>query len=210
MSDSQGGAVGALRRFVRRGARGSVASAERCELCAATLGADHPHLLATKDRRIACACAPCALLFADGANEPNGARGAGRFLGIPGRARSLPLILDDATFTALGVPIGLAFFVQRAGEEAPLAVYPSSGGPVESPLAADVWARLVERQPSVGALRVEVEALLVDRRRALAFAAPIDVCYRLCGVVRLHHRGVSGGPELDRALDAFFQELRGG
>ena len=36
---------------------------------------------------------------------------------------------------------------------------------------------------------------------------PIDACYRLVGLVRLHWRGFDGGSEAWRAIDAFFDEL---
>ena len=49
-------------------------------------------------------------------------------------------------------------------------------------------------------------------RRARAGApcllVPIDACYRLVGLVRLHWRGFDGGSEAWAAIDAFFAELR--
>ena len=37
---------------------------------------------------------------------------------------------------------------------------------------------------------------------------PIDACYRLVGLVRLHWKGFDGGTEAWQAIDGFFDELR--
>ena len=55
--------------------------------------------------------------------------------------------------------------------------------------------------------RPDVEALLVDRRPAGGFAChlvPIDACYELVGLVRLHWKGFDGGQEAWKAIEAFF------
>ena len=36
---------------------------------------------------------------------------------------------------------------------------------------------------------------------------PIDACYRLVGLVRMHWRGFDGGSEAWAAIDTFFAEL---
>jgi hypothetical protein len=38
--------------------------------------------------------------------------------------------------------------------------------------------------------------------------APIDRCYALVGLVKLHWQGISGGTELGVAIEGFFDELR--
>lgn len=48
----------ALRRFAK-----PRAPVERCELCDAPLADEHAHLVEPADRRLICACDPCALLF---------------------------------------------------------------------------------------------------------------------------------------------------
>ncbi|HEX8896401.1 MAG TPA: DUF5947 family protein, partial [Terriglobales bacterium] len=40
------------------------------------------------------------------------------------------------------------------------------------------------------------------------YIAPIDACYRLVGLIRLHWHGLSGGEEVWREIDNFFAELR--
>jgi hypothetical protein len=58
-------------------------------------------------------------------------------------------------------------------------------------------------------MQPDVEALLLNRcgARRLAYVAPIDACFGLAGVIRLHWRGLSGGPEVWREVDAFFARL---
>jgi hypothetical protein len=38
--------------------------------------------------------------------------------------------------------------------------------------------------------------------------APIDRCYVLVGLIKARWEGISGGPELERAVTGFFDELR--
>lgn len=193
MTAALGASLRALRAFA------SVkAPAQRCSLCGAGLepDPDHEHLLAP-GAHVLCACSACAA-------APAGLRP------IPRGVSQLPgLVLTDADWTRLGVPVRSAFFVKVAGGGG-FAVYPSPAGPVRSALASDAWEGLVHRAPAVAGLATEVEALLVIdvEERQAAFTAPIDVCYRLCGLVRSHWRGVSGGPELWAALDGFLAELR--
>jgi hypothetical protein len=40
------------------------------------------------------------------------------------------------------------------------------------------------------------------------FVVPIDVCYRLVGLIRIHWRGLSGGTEVWQEIGKFFTELR--
>jgi len=56
-----------------------------------------------------------------------------------------------------------------------------------------------------------VEALLVNRVRGTRehFLVPIDECYRLVGLIRMHWRGLSGGREVWEEIEQFFEELRG-
>jgi hypothetical protein len=53
-----------------------------------------------------------------------------------------------------------------------------------------------------------VEALLVNRARGTRqhFLVPIDDCYRLAGLIRTRWRGLSGGEEVWKEIDRFFEE----
>ena len=56
----------------------------------------------------------------------------------------------------------------------------------------------------------EVEALLVNRLsgKHLYYLVPIDQCYRLSGLIRLHWRGLSGGSEVWEEVGRYFDRLK--
>ena len=93
----------------------------------------------------------------------------------------------------LGVPVDMAFVVR---------VDRTFEGLLSQPGRADRVAAGVE--PPVE-LADDVEALLVRDDRA--WIVGIDVCFALVGLVRTHWRGITGGVEVRRELDAFFEGL---
>ncbi|HLH16870.1 MAG TPA: DUF5947 family protein [Bryobacteraceae bacterium] len=186
-----------LRRFL------PAKRAARCELCGADLAAEHGHLLETAARRLVCACEACGVLFAH--------RGAGGYRRLPRRVRWLPdFCLTDAEWEALGIPIGLAFFVPHSATGRVAAYYPGPAGPVESLLGLESWAGVAARNPVLTELEPDVEALLANRIGGAReyCTAPVDRCYELCGLIRMHWRGLSGGEEMWREIAAFFARLR--
>lgn len=188
----------ALRRFTR-----PETPAERCDLCGADLPAEHEHLAEPAARRLACACGPCALLFA--------AQEAGRFRRVPPRLERLAdLRFPEDRWSGLGVPVRLAFFYRSSPAGGVVAVYPSPAGPLESPVDAAAWDALVTDNPTLSDLAPDVEALLVNRVNGAddAFRCSLDRCYHLIGLVRAHWRGMTGGPELWRAVEGYFARLR--
>ena len=60
--------------------------------------------------------------------------------------------------------------------------------------------------PVLAELEPDVEALLVNRARGARehWLVPIDDCYALVGLIRTRWRGLSGGEEVWREIDAFF------
>jgi len=105
----------------------------------------------------------------------------------------------------LAIPIGIAFFVKHSvtDREEPqlIAYYPSPAGAVESLLSLESWGELNNFQ-------CDVEALLVNRTTRESFVVPIDECYRLVGLIRLHWRGLSGGPDVWRGIQSFFEGMK--
>ena len=97
----------------------------------------------------------------------------------------------------------------RAAEKI-IAVYPSPAGPIESLLELDAWQAIAADNPRLGDLQPEVEALLVNRLRGehLYYLVPIDQCYRLSGLIRLHWRGLSGGSEVWEEVGRYFDRLK--
>ncbi|WP_055525552.1 DUF5947 family protein [Streptomyces graminilatus] len=177
---------------------------ERCELCAATVEAGHRHLVDTEKRALACACTPCALLMA----QPGAA--AGRFRTVPDRYLTDPgHRLDESTWDALQIPVGVAFLFRNAALDRLVALYPSPAGATESELDPATWTSVLGGSPLAGLLQPDVEALLLRRTegRFECHLVPIDICYELVGRMRLLWQGFDGGAEARAALDAFFAEV---
>lgn len=191
-------ALASIRRFV-----GTRSAREHCSLCHVELADEHPHLVETATRRLACACDACALLF-DGPN-------AVRFRRIPRRVQALPdLRLSDTAWDALQLPINLAFFVQSTPAGCVVALYPSPAGAAESLVASQAWDALADENPVLREFEPDVEGLLVNRLGDAReyYRVGIDACYKLVGVIRTHWRGLSGGAVVWGHVAGFFDTLR--
>lgn len=170
---------------------------ERCELCATPVPREHPHLVHVTDRRLLCSCGPCAFLFDD--------PGAGAHRRVPDRYLVDPgFALDDGHWDALQIPVGMAFFLHHSVRGELVAFYPSPAGATESELPPASWSQV---SPLVAELVPDVEAVLVRREPPTCLLVPIDACYRLVGLVRLHWRGFDGGAEAHAAIDGFFDSV---
>jgi hypothetical protein len=169
-------------------------AAERCSLCRQVLAPQHDHLIDPRTRRILCSCQACAILF----NNP-----AAQYQRVPKRVRFLPdYSITDAEWDALMIPIGIAFFVKQSASNRIAAYYPSPAGPVESLLPLDTC------HSAFNQIEADTEALLVNRAARESFIVPIDECYRLVGLIRQHWKGLSGGAEVWRQIQLFFQEMK--
>ena len=189
---------------VQRFARPREVAEDRCELCSASIAADHRHLVEPAKRRLLCVCRACATLL--------GNRDDNRYREVPEAVRQLEnFCMTDSDWEAFGIPIGLAFFVHSTPDKRIVAFYPGPAGPTESLLDLQAWARLVASNPVLAELEPDSEALLVNRVRNAReyFQAPIDRCYALVGLIRTKWRGLSGGDEAWTAIDGFFAGLRG-
>jgi hypothetical protein len=199
----EGTVVRALRRFLVT----DPVPAEvelRCELCATPLPPEHPHLVQVAQRRLLCTCGPCGVLF------DNPGAGGGGYARVPDRVLTDPgSTLTDAQWDALQIPVGLAFFLHNSVRGAVVACYPSPAGATESELTLTAWADGIGASGLAAQLVPDVEALLVRREPRTCLLVPIDACYRLVGLVRLHWRGFDGGQEAWAAIDDLFAELGG-
>lgn len=199
-NNSPQSAINVLRRFVRPRA---TAAAERCDLCGAEVPEEHSHLFEPPTRQLFCSCAACAILFS-GQTET-------KYRRVPRRVRYLAdFRLSDAQWESLMLPIGMAFFFHSSPAGKTLALYPSPAGATESLLDLSAWAEVVEENPVLRELEPDVEALLVNRVRGAAdyYIAPIDECFKLVGLLRAGWRGLSGGTEVWRGIEAFFAGLK--
>ena len=109
------------------------------------------------------------------------------------RMKLIPADVRRVEAVDLGVPVEMAFVVRVDGT--PKAFYPSPVGPTESLLGVELPLELAD----------DVEALLV--RGEDAWVVGVDVCFALVGLVRTHWRGLTGGADVRRELDAFFADL---
>ncbi len=185
-----------LRRLARPKAQ------EVCEFCSLPLHPGHRHLLEAGNRKIICACDPCALRFENV---------VGRWRLIPRDSELLSRFqITDAQWDSLALPIQLAFFFQSTSAGKILAMYPSPAGATESLLPVESWRALEVDNPVLRELQPDVQALLANRLKQPGeyYLAPIDLCYELVGLIRLHWRGFSGGDRVWEELNGFFSRLR--
>src|SRR5277367_6638152 len=175
---------------------------EHCELCGLGLAPEHRHLLEMATRRIVCSCDACGLRFENVLE--------GRFKLIPRDAWSLPgFQMDDATWESLALPIGLAFFFHDSKKGKTVAFYPSPAGATESLLPLESWNSLLADNPSLVGMQPDVETFLANRvgERRDYYRVPIDTCFELVGLIRVHWKGFTGGETVWREIDAFFTRL---
>ncbi len=198
---------GALRQFTSM-RRSAVHAVEHCELCSADLGYEHPHLVELASRQILCACDACATLF-DGMEKS-------KYKRIPRSAQFLAdFKMSEEQWENLLIPINMAFFFHSSIERKMIVLYPSPAGGVESLLPLDAWSEIARSNPVLHRMRPDVEALLVNRvghanglTNPEYYIAPIDQCYKLVGLIRMHWRGLSGGTEVWAEIGRFFTDLR--
>lgn len=186
--------LAALRKFVR-----PREPEERCDTCGAALTEEHGHSFDPATRRIRCACSPCADLYAT------------VYRRIPSQVRALPKFqMSDAQWDDLMIPISLAFFTYSTPAQKVIALYPGPAGAAESLLRLDSWAEISAANSELRDMQPDVEALLVNRVGSAReyFLAPIDECYKLVGLIRLHWRGLSGGAVVWGEIARFFDDLR--
>jgi Family of unknown function (DUF5947) len=207
--------LAALRRATRT--RPAPATAQRCDMCAAPIEPEHPHVVDLQSRALMCSCRPCYLLFTDVHADLRYRAVPERYLSFPGPA------LDERSWDELQIPVGLAFLFRNSVQGRLVAFYPGPAGATESELPLAAWERIVAQNPRFTVLRDDVEALLVrrpggsrgpgapgavDPADGACHLVPIDACYELVGQLRMLWRGFDGGREAHDAIDAFFTRVR--
>jgi hypothetical protein len=193
--------VDALRRFARPR---PAPNFEECDFCSVPLGPQHRHLLENGTRKIICACDACALRFDNV---------IGKFKLIPRDTKRLPdFRLTDAQWESFSLPIALAFFYRDGTANRVVALYPSPAGATESLLPITSWENVVRENGILAEMQADVEALLVNRLNDAReyYLAPIDVCFELVGLIRMHWRGFNGGDKVWQEIEQFFARLNDG
>lgn len=213
------------------GARERPTSGDVCEMCAVPVDEDHRHAVDLERRSLLCVCRGCALLFehsarggaaatggaADARTATDGSDDApstpiGRYRTVPERyLRIEPFALPAQAWAALQIPVGVAFVVANTSLGRPVAFYPSPGGATEADVPPDAWTTVVDANPGLADVEPDVEAALIRTDttdgRASCHIVPVDRCYELVGVLRLHWRGFDGGAEVRDHIAAFFSDV---
>src|SRR5437763_1437271 len=195
-----------LRRLAQRRAEASEEAEEHCELCGTVLASSHRHLLDVSSRQLLCACRACSTLF------DRRAAGGGHYRLVPDRRLRLDgFELRDEVWEELRIPVDMAFFFHNSAAERVVAFYPGAMGATESHLSLSAWSEIEAANPVLATMEPDVEALLVNRVNGArrVWLVPIEDCYRLVAVIRTRWRGFSGGKEVWREIDGFFEELDG-
>jgi hypothetical protein len=175
---------------------------ERCDLCAAAIGARHEHLVDPTERTLRCTCQACATLFAGDSST--------KLKRVPHRVeRLVDFQLDDGRWDMLRIPTGIAFFCESSARGRVVARYPGPAGATESTLPLDAWSSVVGANPRLADLAPDIEALLVNRMGGVhrAWRVSIDECYALVGRLRTSWRGLGGGEEAEGEIARFFAAL---
>jgi hypothetical protein len=180
---------------------------ERCELCGTPVAARHCHVVDTGRRGLLCSCRACFLLFT---RCPAGEAqtGEARYRAVPERYLWDPQrLVARLDWRGLEIPARFAFFVHCGTRVA--AFQPGPAGAAETALPLGLWAELAAAHPLLATAEPDVEAI-VFRGRAFGtdcFLVPVDVCYRLAGVVRRYWTGGDGGPEMHERVGELFAEI---
>ncbi|HET7327819.1 MAG TPA: DUF5947 family protein [Nocardioidaceae bacterium] len=188
----------ALGRVIRQSDARRAETGEHCDLCSVLVPAGHRHLVDTGRAEVLCVCQACSLLF------DREAASRGHYRLIPTRR----VRLGAVSTKALGVPVGLAFFVPQP-DGVVVAHYPSPAGATQWEVDDEAWRDVVARCPLLNGLQPDLEALLVNTARGQQqhWLVPVDDCFRLVAVVRREWKGLSGGSRVWPEIEQFFSEL---
>ncbi|MEU2257032.1 DUF5947 family protein [Nocardia xishanensis] len=182
-----------------------VPAGERCEMCAEPIGEPHQHVVSIEGRQLMCVCRACYLLFTDSAADL-------RYRAVPDRYLAFPdVVVDQAEWDALEIPVGLAFFFRNSTLGRTVAFYPGPAGATESELPLPKWHAILERHPELDIAADDVEALLIRMPHrggpGACLLLPIDACYEFVGRMRLLWHGFDGGQEARRYIEEFFAAM---
>lgn len=194
---STGAMVAGLRQLVRPPTKPD----EACDLCELPIPPKHRHLLHLDERRIVCVCATCwALRSGDPEYRPTGNR----------TVWLEDFNLPDELWASFQVPIGLCFFFYSGSVHKIIGLYPSPAGATECELYLEAWDELKSLNPVLENLETDIEALMINRLSdpPQYAIAPTDRAYELVGIVKAKWEGISGGPELIKAVEDYFEDLR--
>ncbi len=177
---------------------------ERCEMCADPIADEHQHVVNVAARQMMCVCRGCYLLFTEPGAEL-------RYRAVPDRYLALPgMSLNQRSWDALQIPVGLAFLFRNSALDRFVAFYPGPAGACESELDMRAFTELTAGDTRITTMADDVEALLVRVTESVApecFLVPIDACYEFVGGLRMRWRGFDGGSSARDFIDDFFAQV---
>lgn len=185
-------AIERLQAFVR------APQPSHCDVCGDALPQEHVHLSIHGQRALRCACVACG-----------SAAHTGGWQRVDTHLWPVDLSIENTLWMSLGIPINLAFLLHRPGDADPVALFPSPAGLTETPLPMAGWQAVL----SAGAERLQLgatQAILAWRLSSphRYYVASLDVCYEIAGLLRVHWRGLAGGPAAQLLLDRLIKERR--
>jgi hypothetical protein len=196
--------LAALRRFTQKRAA-PPQKEEHCELCGTAVGEVHRHLVDLSRQALLCACDACAILFA------NQGAAQGKYMLVPRRHLALPdFQISDEQWDALMIPVNMVYIYYSTPAGRAIAFYPGPAGATQSLLDLESWQELRQNNPILQTMETDVEALLINRTEKphTCYIVPIDACYQLVGLIRLHWKGLHGGSEVWEAIRAYFADIQ--
>jgi hypothetical protein len=167
---------------------------------------EHQHVVNVAARQLMCTCRGCYLLFTDSQAQL-------RYRAVPDRYLAFPdFALDRRAWSALQIPVGMAFFFRNSELGRTVAFYPGPAGATESELDLDAWNAISGADPRAGLMADDVEALLVrvpdtEDAQPQSYLVPIDACYEFVGRLRMLWRGFDGGQQAREFIDRFFAQV---
>ena len=195
-------AADVLKRFTRP--RSVEEDQEVCEMCGEVIAHEHPHVVNLETRTLLCTCRGCYLWF-----TPEGAAG-GKYRAVPDRYLYDPAFrLSESQWDDIQIPVSMAFFFINSSMGRFVSFYPSPAGATESLLDLSAWEEVIRANPQIPDLAPDVEAILLNKAESFeCFLVPIDACYELVGLVKVHWKGFAGGEKVWAEITAFLDRLR--
>lgn len=173
---------------------------EKCSFCGRRLAEDHRHLVDLSVMKFMCTCEMCMITMP----------AKGNYKPLPQRYLQLEdFNLPDELWAYFLIPVNMAFFVMSTVRQGTVAYYPAPTGATESKLKMEPWQELQLLNPILNDLTPDLEAFLINRLEDSNqyFIVPVDICYKLIGMIRIAWKGIFGGTEVNKVINNFFKEL---
>ncbi len=181
-------------------------------MCSEAIADEHQHVVNVAARQLMCTCRGCYLLFTDSQAEL-------RYRAVPDRYLAFPdFALDRRAWSALQIPVGMAFFFGNSELGRIVAFYPARPALPNPSWTSTRGTR--SAVPTHGRTTADdVEALLVrvpegpkawpKTTGPQTYLVPIDACYEFVGRLRMLWRGFDGGQQAREFIDSFFAQIAG-